>query len=140
MARSICGTPAPPESRRPALDLGGGIHSNGLAFVGLQWQVEQAADFDGDGRADILWRNYGNGDVYLWTSSATGIARPGIDLGIMGLNWVIETAADFDNDGKADILWRDSNTGDVVVWTSAGHAIAAPGLDLGIVAPSWSII
>ncbi len=127
----------------PGLELPGtGIHGNDLGVVGLQWQVEQTDDFDGDGKADILWRNYGNGDVYLWTSSAsvTGIARPGVDLGIMGLNWVIETAADFDNDGKADILWRDTNTGDVVVWTSAGHAIATPGLDLGIVAPSWSVI
>ena len=55
----------------------------------LQWQVQTAADFDGDGKADILWRNGGNGDAYLWTSSGNPVAAPGIDLGIVAPNWQV---------------------------------------------------
>ena len=35
------------------------------------------SDLTGDGKADILWRNANNGDVYLFTSSANAVAAPG---------------------------------------------------------------
>ena len=57
--------------------------------MGLQWEVQAAADFNGDGKADILWRNANNGDAYLWTSSGGAIAAPGIDLGIVATNWQV---------------------------------------------------
>ena len=60
-----------------------------LGIVPLNWQVQLATDFDGDSKADILWRNLGNGDAYLWTSSPTGIAAPGVDLGLVALNWQV---------------------------------------------------
>ena len=57
--------------------------------MGLQWQGQDVEDFNGDGKADILWRNMGNGDVYLFTSSPNAVAAPGIDLGIVAANWSI---------------------------------------------------
>ncbi len=60
--------------------------------MSLNWQIQEAADYNGDGKADILWRNSSNGDVYLWDSSPGGIAAPDQDLGIAGPNWQIQAA------------------------------------------------
>lgn len=32
----------------------------------LKWQVRQLADFNGDGRQDILWQHTGTGQLYVW--------------------------------------------------------------------------
>ena len=32
----------------------------------FNWQLARIADFDGDGRADILWRHLPSGQNYLW--------------------------------------------------------------------------
>jgi hypothetical protein len=32
----------------------------------LTWQIRQLADFNGDGRQDILWRNTVTGQLYVW--------------------------------------------------------------------------
>jgi hypothetical protein len=55
-----------------------------LSDVGPTWHVEAAADFNGDGKADILWQN-DNGLPAIWTmngSTATSYAalpNPGSD-------------------------------------------------------------
>ena len=90
-------------------------------------------DLTGDGKADILWRNANNGDVYLFASSPSAVAAPGQDLGLMAANLHVDQVADFNGDGRADILWRDTSNGDAFLWTSTANAIAAPGPDLGLV-------
>ena len=120
------------------------VHLEHLKFTDQTIDVPDQAfvgsDFTGDFSADILWRNAGNGDVYLWTSSGAAVAAPGQDLGIESLTSQVQAAADFNGDSKADILWRDTTTGDAYLWTSSGAAIAAPGIDLGIVPLNWQII
>ena len=32
----------------------------------LNWQVQGAGDFDGDGQSDILWQNRSTGQVVVW--------------------------------------------------------------------------
>ena len=96
-------------------------------------------DLTGDGKADILWRNANNGDVYLFTSSPNAVAAPGQDLGLMGPNWHVDQVADFTGDAKADILWRNSSDGDSYLWTSSANAVAAPGQDLGVVELQWQV-
>ena len=96
-------------------------------------------DFNGDGKADILWRNAGNGDAYLFTSSANAVAAPGIDLGIVSGNWHVDKTADFNGDGRADILWRNMGNGDAYLFLSSANAVAAPGQDLGVVGLQWQV-
>ena len=115
-----------------------------LKFAGQTIDVPNPAsignDLTGDGKADILWRNTMNGDLYLFASSPGAVAAPGQDLGIVGSNWHVDRVADFTGDGVADILWRNYGNGDSYLWTSSPNAVAAPGIDLGIVAANWSII
>ena len=57
-------------------------------------------DFNGDGKADILWRNSTTGDVAIWLMDRTSFAG-GSDIGTIDLKWQIVGVGDFDGDGKA---------------------------------------
>ena len=41
--------------------------------VAAAWAVAQVADFDRDGRADLLWRNSSTGELYVWYLDGTGV-------------------------------------------------------------------
>ena len=77
------------------------------------------SDFDGNGLADILWRNSATGSVALW-NDGTGHGP------VIGLNpvWQLAAAEDFTGDGGLDALWRNTDTGAVALWTfdAAGNA------------------
>jgi hypothetical protein len=40
-----------------------------MVAVTLQWQVQRVADFDGDGRSDLFWRNTSTGANTIWRSA-----------------------------------------------------------------------
>ena len=60
-----------------------------LAETDLNWQVAGVGDFNGDGRADILWRNSSTGENYIWlmngTTNTGGYLRTQADL-----NWQVQ--------------------------------------------------
>ena len=95
-------------------------------------------DFNGDGKADILWQHAATGQLYLWfmdgltpiLTGSPGGAPP--DFEIKGIG-------DFNGDGFADILWRDSNTGEVYLWEMNGVSIVSQG-SMGLVSDlNWEI-
>ena len=95
------------------------------------------ADFNGDCKSDILWRNTTTQQVYEWfmngiTSSGGG--SPGTPTS----DWVIQGAGDFNGDGKADILWRNATSGEVYVWLMDGTTLTGGG-SLGVVSSDWVI-
>lgn len=93
----------------------------GLVSPG-SWNVSHTADFNGDSKADILFRN-NDGSVTLWlidgltTISAVGLIGP-------DFNWRVSHVGDFNGDGKTDILWRNSN-GAVTVWLMDGITVTS---------------
>ncbi|MGB9032729.1 MAG: VCBS repeat-containing protein [Acidobacteriaceae bacterium] len=95
------------------------------------------ADFNGDCKSDILWRNASTQQVYEWFMNGTTYSGGGAP-GAPTSDWVIQGAGDFDGDGKADILWRNTTTGEVYLWLMNGTALTSSG-SLGLVSSDWVI-
>ena len=94
-------------------------------------------DLNGDGAADILWRNVSTGQIYLWLMNGlTAIEQGG--LGTVDLGWEIKGVGDFNGDDKADILWRYAVTGQVYIWLMNGLTAIEQG-GLGTVDLGWEI-
>jgi hypothetical protein len=92
-------------------------------------------DFNGDGKADILWRHT-SGAVFLWLMDGP-VASSTASLGTVGTDWTVAAVGDFNGDGKADILWRHTS-GVVFLWLMNG-TIASSTASLGTVGTDWTI-
>jgi len=90
----------------------------------MAWQVKGVGDFDGDGKADILWRNTATGENYLYPMDGTTIKPTEAYIRtVVNLAWDIAAVADYDGDGRPDILWRNSSTGENYIYPMDGSTI-----------------
>ena len=80
------------------------------------WQLAAVADLDGDGRAEVVWRNLVNGALIAWQLDATGAIAGTRDFGIVPLAFELAGSADFDGDGTDDLLWFDPGSGQVALY------------------------
>lgn len=92
---------------------------SGWASIGsapAEWDAVGVGDFNGDGIADLLWRNRNTGVNGYWLLDANG-AITWRQLDTVGdTNWTVQAVADFDDDGTCDILWKNSSSGTVARW------------------------
>lgn len=95
----------------------------GGGFVGPAgtYEVAATADFDGDGKSDILLRDAA-GNIGMWRMSGSTVLS-GAFVGSPG-GYTVAGAADFDGDNRADILLRDGS-GNLGLWLMQGSTIAA---------------
>jgi hypothetical protein len=91
------------------------------------WKIAGVGDYDGNGKADILWRHAVTGQNYVWLMNGISIASGGYLSSVPDTNWQIQGTGDWDGDGKADILWRHAVTGQVYVWLMNGFTVVAGG-------------
>jgi FG-GAP-like repeat/RTX calcium-binding nonapeptide repeat (4 copies) len=89
-----------------------------------KWKAAGTGDFNGDGKADMLWRN-DDGSVALWQMNATAVTSISTSTPRLDSSWKINGTADFNGDGKSDILWRNTTTGNVAVWQMNGAAVVS---------------
>ena len=64
-------------------------------------------DMDGNGQADVLWRNSVTGQNWLYTMDGAAI-RSSTYLNTVAGAWQIVGNGDYNGDTNADILWRNS--------------------------------
>ena len=84
------------------------------------WTVQGIGDFNGDGKADILWRHT-SGALYTWFMDGTRIPNSGVP-GNQGTDWSVQGVGDFNGDHKADIVWRHTSGG-FSTWFMSGTSV-----------------
>ena len=110
------------------------------AQVSVNWRMAAVADFNDDGKPDILWqeRTLGIPAVTFMdgtTMTSVSLVEPGAPS-----PGRIAAAADFDGDGKPDILWQDQSLGRLTVWFMDGVTrTGSSPLNPGQVPTTWRI-
>jgi len=108
----------------------------GLNPVDANWKIKGCADFNNDGKSDILWRNSSTGQSTIWLMNGS-VFSSSVSLNSVDASWDIKGAGDFNGDGKADILWR-KNTGQNGIWLMNGTTYSGYA-GLNSVDTSWNI-
>jgi VCBS repeat protein/FG-GAP repeat protein len=99
----------------------GGVTFPANVGSGTGWSLAAAADVDGDGYADLVWRNTKSGQLVIWYMSSAGtIANPRDYGNSVPLTWELRGAGDIHGDGRADLLWFRPSDGQVSIWWMAG--------------------
>ena len=102
----------------------------GAAFLGtvvsdLDWEIEGTGDYNGDGNADIVWRNYADsgeqmGNNAIWLLDGTDFQKQQFIDSVTDTNWAIDQSGDFNGDGTGDLVWRNTVTGENAIWLMNG--------------------
>ena len=95
------------------------------AFADTQWVIRGVADFNADGKSDVLWHHQGDGSLYVWFLGGTNgvVTQSGSYLtpsAFADTQWKIVQVADFNADGKNDVLWHHQGSGALYVWFLGG--------------------
>lgn len=72
-------------------------------------------DINGDGRADVFWRNSSDGGTSIWFMNGTN-APATVQTTTVQHPWTPLLLGDFDGDGRNDVFWRNQSTGQNSVW------------------------
>jgi hypothetical protein len=102
----------------------------GAVGAGSPWVLSRMGDVNGDGRADLVWRNSSSGQVLVWLLTPAGTLNGTLNHGTAPLNYELRGIGDFNADGIADLLWFDPTNGVVALWlmqANGTHAGAFPG-------------
>lgn len=102
------------------------------------WELKSVADFDRDGKVDLLWYNPSNGQLGVWFLNGTTHEERDAQIGPASTStipastgWVLKGTDDFNRDHNVDILWHNGTTGEIGVWylngvTHVGHESIGP--------------
>lgn len=101
----------------------------GAAPLPSNWEIAATADFDHDGRADLLWFNQTSLRLVVWTMNGvekSGSLLPSPDRAPPG-GWRVVAAPDLDGDGNADLLWHNAASGKLAFWLLDAQLVRRAG-------------
>ena len=92
--------------------------ANALQTAPTNWFVIAIADFNGDGRDDLLWHNTTNAwSNWLGTEAGGFAVNDANALTTVPTNWWVHGVGDFNGDGRDDLMWRN-DAGQISNWLS----------------------
>jgi len=104
---------------KPVYAGGGAPGTNlvGLWSLNVDWRIVGAADFNNDGKTDILWRHAktGQNELMFMEDGTSHKQIASLDQ-VADLNWDVVGTGDFNQDSHIDILWYNPTTGKSQIW------------------------
>jgi hypothetical protein len=115
----------------PNIVNGGFLQSNPRPEEDVGSWGDSLADFNGDGKSDIYWRNNITRENAIWIMDGPNIVNGGFLLDSpFGEDFFSQWEskfADFNGDGKTDFLWENTFSGDKAIWIMDGPNIVNGG-------------
>ena len=109
----------------------------------LNWKIAGAGDFNGDKKADLLWRHKTSGVAAIWFMNGDRMQWAAVTEGggTADINWTIAAVTDVDADGKSDIIWQHSN-GSLAAWVMNGTRVTmgSPLYPGSVTDTRWKIV
>jgi hypothetical protein len=111
------------------IELGKGVF---LDSADKSWQIKGIADFDNDGKTNVLWQR-SNGEAAIWglDYNINNTGNPiSLDLTKTQFikstseDWSMQGWADFTKDGISDIFWKNQSTGETAIWELNSNGVS----------------
>ena len=96
-------------------------------------------DVNGDGFADLVWRNTTTGASALWQMNESGLREATIFPGGAAKEWTIRGVGDVTGDLRGDFIWRNTSTGATAVWQMNESGLREAASFPGGAALEWRI-
>jgi hypothetical protein len=122
-----------------ATDGAGNVSMQQITLTRTTQVCRNTGDFNGDCKADLIWRNTVGGQTLVWYLNGTTVvgyaSLPTVDPA-----WQLATSADLNRDGTADLIWRNRTNGQNVVWYFTGSTYAGEGRLPTVASPEWQLV
>ena len=84
--------------------------ANAWNNVPASWHIVGTGDFNGDGRADLIWQN-DSGAITDWLGTASGgfVSNDANAWNNLPTSWHVAGTGDFNGDGREDVIWRNDS-------------------------------
>ncbi|MFE8605476.1 FG-GAP repeat domain-containing protein [Archangium violaceum] len=104
----------------------------------IRWHIVGAADMNGDGRTDLLWRNQSTGQNEIALMNNTAVLGNAA-LPVLSLAFYAGATADYTGDGRIDIVWHNPGSGQVLLWRMSGTSLSSTSTigSMGTGCPAW---
>ena len=115
----------------------------GLSVPLVQGGRAVAADFNFDGRSDLIWQ-HDDGRISTWAMNGTQMISGALIVpgSVADTDWRVAGTWDPNGDGSTDVLWRHRTAGWLANWTmSGGELVSGDYLSPSRVADmNWAIV
>jgi len=124
--------------------LASGVELSPGRVADVNWRIAGAADFNADGRTDLVWHHQETGKLAIWFMDGVRLMS-GVPVNpdtVADTNWQIRAVGDINRDGRPDLLWQHETSGQIAAWFMNGATLMSGGsLVPGTVADlNWKIV